>query len=200
MKTLEQVIRLLEELQRKFTSHKSKLEHLEELSEQQLAEARRALAKSERAQDIALHTFRVDHNGFIWRWDNERKEYVKTKARVNMPVIPDESIKAHQIADEAIEERHLSKGLIAWLREFVLNVIGANEPNGHTGSCNVFMTQEEYDSLEDKDEHTTYFIYEEDGGDEPGGGGGGDEPSGPDEPGEGDEPWRLGDRMPLVLE
>ena len=190
MKTLTEITQQVSELSTRLQTQQQELLNLRQLNEQQIAEAKKLLAQSKIAQDWALHSYRIDRDGWIWRWDLVRKLYVKTAFRVRTPVIP----------CKEIEKRHLSTSLIDWL----MSITRGN------GSID-FMTQQEYDALKEHDDNILYVIYEEDGQDvpeEPDHGS--QEPTNPDSPDTPpiDDPqptphheseWKFGMSMPMVL-
>lgn len=112
IETLEQAIVAIEELQREALATTNKLDNLEELTEEQTREVQEMIAKSEKAQEIAMNAFRVDHYGYVWRWDTGLKQYVKTDSRICTPIIADEAVKERHIAPEAITENKIAADAI----------------------------------------------------------------------------------------
>ena len=206
MKTIEELSQIVNELNAKVRRQDADIQRIRQDQETQSSETSRVLTESLRAKEFAMKSFRVDHDGWIWRWDFDKKVYVKTTNRVNTPVIPCGAIDTRNIKDEAvtidklddevrnllgkhledksIELRHLSDGLLLWLTE------------QFSGSDVVFMTQAEYDALTVKDDDVVYMIYEEDGED-PTPDPTHDAPDTPDDPVQ--QVWRFGDRMPVIL-
>lgn len=96
-----------------------KIDELEQRIEQlerELAESetrrQQLLDESEKTLDIAKHAYKVDHYGFIWVYEWQTKEYVKTDMRVMTPEVAERSIKAKHLADKCIEGRHMVDDLI----------------------------------------------------------------------------------------
>ncbi len=102
IRTIEEASIAINTLQNTVAQLKAQLSGLKQLNEQQLAEAKRLLGESEKAQDFAIHAYRVDHNGWIWKWDVDSQEYSKTNCRVSTPEVPDESITERKIAPSAV--------------------------------------------------------------------------------------------------
>ena len=100
--TLQEAIAAIELLQLQQTRTTSQLNQLTELNEQQLEQARALLGESQKAQDYAKHAFRVDHYGYIWKWDVETQQYHKTTSRICTPVIADEAVTTEKLADGAV--------------------------------------------------------------------------------------------------
>jgi len=100
--TLEQAIQAIETLQSQHAQLTSKMQRLEELSEEQLAAAQEALGESEKAREWARNMYRVDHYGFLWKWNTEQHLYEKTTSRICTPVIADEAVTNDKIAPGAV--------------------------------------------------------------------------------------------------
>lgn len=202
MKTIEELSQQVNDLYAKLRKQGTELQSLRQAQEHQSEETSKALAESMRAKEFAMKSYRVDHDGWIWRWDFDKKVYIKTTNRVNTPVIPCGAIGTRNLingcvtkdkldavvknllgstSDKSIGIRHLSDELLSWLTE------------QFSGSTVVFMTQAEYDALRVKDDDVVYMIYEEDG-EEPTPG---HTPDTPDNPVQ--QVWRFGDTMPVIL-
>jgi hypothetical protein len=141
MKTLEELSQQVKELFTRQQTQKNELLNLKQLNEQQLIEAKKLLEESKLAQEWALRSFRIDHDGWIWRWDLNRKLYIKTAFRVKTPIIPCKDI----------EKRHLSDSLIEWLMTTI-------KDNGTFK----LIRQDEYNALNEIDDNVLYVIYEDD--------------------------------------
>lgn len=89
-----------------------RLQKLEDAFSQQSGKIDQLLEKSDKALDLALHAYKVDHYGYIWQYDCETKEYVKSNMRVCTPEIADRALHSRHIADGAIEGRHLQDDCI----------------------------------------------------------------------------------------
>jgi len=181
MKTIEELSQQVNDLYAKLRKQGTELQSLRQAQEHQSEETSKALAESMRAKEFAMKSYRVDHDGWIWRWDFDKKVYIKTTNRVNTPVIPCGAIETRNIVNGAVTREKLGNDLLSWL----------NEQFG--GSTVVFMTQAEYDALRVKDDDVVYMIYEEDG-EEPTPG---PTPDTPDDPVQ--QVWRFGDPMPVIL-
>ena len=112
--TLPEAIAAINQLQAQNAAEDQRLLQLEQLTTTQKAEVQRMLAESKRAQDYALHAYRVDHYGYIWKWDPDAQLYVKTKMRVGMPIIADESITSEKIVEGAVKNRHIGEKEISF--------------------------------------------------------------------------------------
>ena len=102
MKSVEQLSQEVKVLNAKVRTQNHELDRLRQEAENQAVQTAEMLIESKRAQEIATKSFRVDHDGWIWRWDVNRKLYVKTTNRVNTPVIPCGAIKSRHIAKGAV--------------------------------------------------------------------------------------------------
>lgn len=100
--TLEQAIQAIEELQSQMSHTNSRMLRLTELNEEQLAEARKALGESEKAREWARNMYRVDHYGFIWRWNTDTHQYEKTTSRIGTPVLADEYVTTEKLANLSV--------------------------------------------------------------------------------------------------
>lgn len=89
-----------------------RLQKLEDAFSQQSGKIDQLLEKSDKALDLALHAYKVDHYGYIWQYDCETKEYVKSNMRVCTPEIADRALHSRHIADGAVEGRHLQDDCI----------------------------------------------------------------------------------------
>lgn len=99
IRTLEQAIQAIEELQSQTSGTASKIQRLENLSEELLTAAQQALGESEKAREWARNMYRVDHYGYIWKWNTDTHLYEKTTSRICTPVIADEAITNEKVAD-----------------------------------------------------------------------------------------------------
>ena len=95
MATLEQLERRIEQLENAVT------DRIDEL-----------IAKSEKAIDLAMHQYHVDHFGFIYVWDYEAQGYRKTQMRVCTPEIPDEAVTTEKMADGAVTGNKIADGAV----------------------------------------------------------------------------------------
>lgn len=89
-----------------------RLQKLENAFEEQSGKTDQLLEKSDKALDLSLHAYRVDHYGYIWQYNCETKEYVKSNMRVCTPEIADRALHSRHIADRTIEGRHLQDDCI----------------------------------------------------------------------------------------
>ena len=89
-----------------------RLQALEDAFAEQSGKIDRLLEKSDKALDLALHAYKVDHYGYIWQYDCETKEYVKSNMRVCTPEIADRALHSRHIADGAVEGRNLQDDCI----------------------------------------------------------------------------------------
>ena len=65
-----------------------RLQKLEDAFAEQSGKTDQLLEKSDKALDLSLHAYRVDHYGYIWQYNCETKEYVKSNMRVCTPCRP----------------------------------------------------------------------------------------------------------------
>lgn len=100
--TLEQAIQAIEVLQSQMAQTAGRMNNLQELSEEQLAAARQALGQSVKACEFARNMYRVDHYGFLWKWNTETHQYEKTTSRICTPVIADEAVTTEKLAVGAV--------------------------------------------------------------------------------------------------
>ena len=100
--TLEQAIQAIEVLQSQQAQTAGRMNNLQELSEEQLAAARQALGQSVKACEFARNMYRVDHYGFLWKWNTETHQYEKTTSRICTPVIADEAVTTEKLAVGAV--------------------------------------------------------------------------------------------------
>ena len=112
--TLEQAIQAIEGLQVQASRTSRQLSQLIELSDEQLTAARQALADSEKAREWARNMYRVDHYGYIWKWNEEQHMYEKTTSRIGTPILADESVTNEKLADGAVEKRNVADGAVGW--------------------------------------------------------------------------------------
>ena len=89
-----------------------RLQALEDAFAEQSGKIDRLLEKSDKALDLAIHAYKVDRYGYIWQYDCDTKEYVKSNMRVCTPEIADRALQSRHIADKAIEGRHLQDDVI----------------------------------------------------------------------------------------
>lgn len=90
-----------------------RLQNLEDVSKEQEDRLRNLLAKSEKAMDIAIHAYKVDHYGYVWQRDYESKEYVKTNMRVGLPTVPNRSITLDKLSPEVFTHMIIASGAVA---------------------------------------------------------------------------------------
>lgn len=88
------------------------IQRFENLVNQKDEQMEQLVQKCEKALDLAIHAYRVDHFGYIWQYNCETKEYVKSNMRVCTPEVADRALHSRHIADRAIEGRHLQDCLI----------------------------------------------------------------------------------------
>lgn len=88
------------------------IQRLENLVNQKDEQMEQLVQKCEKALDLAIHAYRVDHFGYIWQYNCETKEYVKSNMRVCTPEVADRALHSRHIADRAIEGRHLQDDCI----------------------------------------------------------------------------------------
>lgn len=79
-----------------------RLQALEDAFAEQSGKIDRLLEKSDKALDLALHAYKVDHYGYIWQYDCETNEYAKSNMRVCTPEIADRALHSRHIADGAV--------------------------------------------------------------------------------------------------
>lgn len=86
-----------------------KIRQLEQKIIKQQEDTKAVLTKSDRALDEALHAYRIDHAGYVWVWDPEKKHYRKTDVcvRVIIPKVKPKEITNIKIADKAVDNRTL---------------------------------------------------------------------------------------------
>lgn len=91
-----------------------KIRQLEQLIIKQQTDTKALLTKSDRALDEALHTYRIDHAGYVWVWDPEQKHYRKTDVcvRVIIPKVKPKEITNVKIADKAVNNRTLDDNCV----------------------------------------------------------------------------------------
>lgn len=89
-----------------------RLQALEDAFAEQSGKIDRLLEKSDKALDLALHAYKVDHYGYIWQYDCETKEYVKSNMRVCTPEIADRALHSRHIADKAVTEDKLDDNAV----------------------------------------------------------------------------------------
>lgn len=116
METIEHLAQEIRQLNAKLRQQGEELIRLRQLNEAQLTEAKKLMNEAQLAQEWARHSFRVDENGWIWRWDFDRKLYVKTTNRVNTPVIPCDAISTKNIKDNAITPQKIENGAVTGLK------------------------------------------------------------------------------------
>lgn len=95
----------IEELERKILELEAKIADKED-QEVQL------LTRCEKALDIAMHAYKVDHYGYIWVWEWKTKKYVRSSMRVMTPEIADKFIKTRHLADGAVTSEKIADRVV----------------------------------------------------------------------------------------
>ena len=185
METIEQISESVRKIAAAQRSQSEELNRLRQLSESQLSEAKQLMDESRLAQEWARRSFRIDREGYLWRWDLERKLYVKTSVRINqisprcLPgTINDKSVTLKKLADNVIDWiKSMVRTLAGRIRdvegsvsELQRQVASGINPKYHV------MTQDEYDALESYEPNVPYFIVERT-----------------------NTQWRFGDNLPIIL-
>lgn len=98
MASIEELEQRIDQLENKLTESETRRQQL--------------LAESEKALDIAKHAYKLDHYGFIWVYEWQTKQYVRTQMRVLTPEIAERAVKAKHLADKCIEGRHMVDDLV----------------------------------------------------------------------------------------
>lgn len=95
----------IDELERKI------LELENQLKEERL-QTQTLLAKSEKALETALHAYKVDHFGFIWVYQYDTNDYVRTDMRIMSPELVDKAVKTQNLADGAVTSEKIQEDAV----------------------------------------------------------------------------------------
>lgn len=187
MDTIEQISQDIRKLLATQRSQSEEMQRLRQLNESQLSEAKHLIDESRLAQEWARRSFRIDQDGWLWRWDLERKLYVKTTVRINQ--IPPHCLQVSgTIKDKSVTLKKLADNVIDWIKSMVRTLAGRIKgveesvaeiqqqlSSGVSPKFHV-MTQAEYDALETYEPNVPYFIIER-----------------------ANTQWRFGDNLPIIL-
>lgn len=114
----EQLTKAVEQLSVQMTANKKAIAGITDTCQEVLRACKSLLVESKKAQDIALHAFKIDECGWVWRWDPDAHTYVKTDCRINKPVkrgeddIADGAITTPKLADFAVTEQKLDPDVV----------------------------------------------------------------------------------------
>ena len=90
--SLEEASLAIAELKQTQNRQTQRIRELEQENESQKKETERLLKEAGRTLDWAKHVYRVDHCGYIWVYDVDKKDYHKTEMRVHQTEIANGSI------------------------------------------------------------------------------------------------------------
>lgn len=91
-----------------------KIRRLEQQIIRQEEATKALLAKSDKALDVAMNAYRIDHHGYVWVRDKEKQQYRKTDVcvRVIIPKVKPKEITNCKIDDKAVNNRTLDDGCV----------------------------------------------------------------------------------------
>lgn len=114
----EQLTKAVEQLSVEVTANRKAIAGVIDSCKEVLTACKALLVESKQAQEMALHAFKIDECGWVWRWDLNAKTYVKTDCRINKPVkrgeddITDGAVTTPKLADFAVTEQKLDPDIV----------------------------------------------------------------------------------------